>query len=136
MLLCALAGNFFLGPLPFSLPDAAFDGHDYAKTSHDLVLDQAVAMIPAGATVSVNNNVGAQLAARRVSYVFPYYATADWVVVDTRHPWFYDRENTRLHEQVLGRLVLDRSFRNVFAQDGVYVFERIAPAGATSTPPS
>jgi uncharacterized membrane protein len=136
VLLCALAGNFILGPLPFSLPYAAFDGHDYARTSHDLVLDRAVAMIPAGATVSVNNNVGAQLAARRVSYVFPYYATADWVVVDTRHPWFYDRENVRLHEQVLGRLVLDRSFRNVFAQDGVYVFERLVPAGSTLTPPS
>ncbi len=138
VLLCALAGNFFLGPLPFSLPGAAFDGHDYAKTSHDLVLDQAVALIPAEATVSVNNNVGAQLAARRVSYVFPYFAAADWVVVDTRHPWFYDRENRRLHEQALGRLVLDRSFQNVFAQDGVYVFKRVAPSsgGPSSTPPS
>ena len=32
---------------------------------------------PAGAVVSVNNNVGAQLAARRVVYVFPYFAKAD-----------------------------------------------------------
>ena len=72
-------------------------------------------MIPAGRRVSVNNNAGAQLAARRVSYVFPYFATADWVVVDTRHPFIYDKENTRLHQQVLGRLVLDRNFQNVFA---------------------
>ena len=26
VLLCALAGNYFLGPLPFSLPGAAYDG--------------------------------------------------------------------------------------------------------------
>jgi len=138
VLLCALAGNYFLGPLPFSLPGAALDGRDYAKTSHDVVLDRAVAMIPADAPVAVNNNVGAQLAARRVSYVFPYYADADWVIVDTRHPWFYDKEETALHEQALARLVLDRRFQNVFAQDGVYVFKRIAPepSGASATPPS
>jgi len=65
-----------------------------------------------------------------------YYAAADWVVVDTRHPWFYDREDRRLHEQVLGRLVLDRSFQSVFAQDGVFVFKRVAPSGSSSTPPS
>ena len=136
VLLCALAGNYFLGPLPFSLPGAAVDGHDYAKSSHDAVLDAAVALIPADATVSVNNNVGAQLAARPVSYVFPYYAAADWVIVDTRHPWFYDKEDRLLHEQALGRLVLDRDFQNVFAQDGVYVFRRIAPVPSAPTPPS
>ena len=134
VLLCALAGNYFLGPLPFSLPGAAVDGHDYAKSSHDAVLDEAVAMIPADVPVSVNNNVGAQLAARAVSYVFPYYATADWVIVDTRHPWFYDKEQTVLHEQALARLVLDRDFQNVFAQDGVYVFKRIAPGPGVTTP--
>ncbi len=46
VLLFALAGNYFLGPLPFSLPGAAYSGRDYAKTSHDAVLDEAVAMIP------------------------------------------------------------------------------------------
>jgi uncharacterized membrane protein len=129
VLAAALAGNYFLGPLPFSLPGAAYDGRDYARSSHDATLDEAVAMIPEGARVSVNNNAGAQLAARRISYVFPSYTGADWVLVDTRHPFFYDKEDTVQHQIALGKLVLDPSFQNVFAQDGVYVFKRVTPAG-------
>ena len=131
VLLCALAGNFVLGPLPFSLPGAAYDGADYAKTSHDVVLDEAVALIPEDARVSANNNVGAQLAARRVAYIFPYFAEADWVIVDQRHPFFYDKEDEKMHSLALGRLVLDPNFRSVFAKDGVLVFERIGAGGGS-----
>jgi len=129
VLLCALAGNYLLGPLPFSLPGAAYDGADYARTAHDAALDQAVALIPEDAVVSANNNVGAQLAARRVAYIFPYFAEADWVVVDTRHPFFYDKEDERMHSLALGRLVADPRFESVFARDGVYVFKRISAGG-------
>ena len=129
VLLCALAGNYFLGPLPFSLPGAAYEGADYARTSHDVALDEAVEMIPADAVVSANNNAGAQLAARRVAFIFPYFAKADWVVVDTRHPFFYDKEDERMHSLALGRLVTDPDFRSVFAKDGVYVFKRVGSGG-------
>jgi uncharacterized membrane protein len=122
---CALAGNYFLGPLPFSLPGAAYDGADYARTAHDVALDEAVAMIPDGVKVSANNNAGAQLAARRVAYIFPYYAGADWVIVDQRHPFFYDKEDETLHALALGRLVADPNFRSVYAKDGVLVFKRV-----------
>ena len=90
---------------PFSLPGAAYDGADYARTSHDVALDEAVALIPADARVSANNNVGAQLAARRVAYIFPYFAAADWVIVDQRHPFFYDKEDEKMHSLALGRLL-------------------------------
>jgi uncharacterized membrane protein len=132
VLLCALAGNFVLGPLPFSLPGAAYDGADYARTSHDVVLDEAIAMIPEDAKVSANNNAGAQLAARRVAYIFPYFAKADWVIVDQRHPFFYDREDDQMHSLALGRLVLDPNFRSVFAKDGVLVFERVGAGGGSA----
>jgi uncharacterized membrane protein len=141
VLLCALAGNYFLGPLPFSLPGAAYDGKDYAKTSHDVALDEAVAMIPSDAVVSANNNAGAQLAARRVAYIFPYFAKADWVIVDQKHPFFYDREDEKMHSLALGRLVLDTDFRSVYAKDGVYVFKRVdvgdgtQPSGAATSSP-
>ncbi len=138
VLLCALAGNYFLGPLPFSLPGAAYDGADYAKTSHDVALDEAVALIPQGAVISANNNVGAQLAARRVAYIFPYFATADWVVVDTQHPFFYDKENEQMHSLALGRLVTDPNFESVYAKDGVYVFKRVgdgADSGSAAETP-
>ena len=127
VLLAALAGNYFMGPLPFSLPGAAYDGKDYARTAHDAALDEAVNMIPDGAKVSVNNNAGAQLAARRVSFVFPYYAGADWVLVDEKHPFFYDKEDQQMHQLALGKLVLDNRFVSVYAKDGVYVFKRVAP---------
>jgi len=134
VLLCALAGNYFLGPLPFSLPGAAYDGADYARTPHDVALDEAVAMIPDGVRVSANNNAGAQLAARRVAYIFPYYAGADWVIVDQRHPFFYDKEDETLHSLALGRLVADPNFRSVFAKDGVLVFKRVVDGGGGATP--
>ena len=125
VLLAALAGNYFMGPLPFSLPGAAYDGKDYARTAHDVALDEAVRMIPAGAKVSANNNAGAQLAARRVAYVFPYFAGADWVLVDEKHPFFYDKEDEQMHQLALGKLVLDNRFVSVYAKDGVYVFKRV-----------
>jgi uncharacterized membrane protein len=134
VLLCALAGNYFLGPLPFSLPGAAYDGRDYARTSHDVALDEAVAMIPAEAKVSANNNAGAQLAARRVAYIFPYFADADWVIVDQKHPFFYDKEDERMHALALGRLVMDGDFQSVYAKDGVYVFKRIGAGGGAQAP--
>jgi uncharacterized membrane protein len=134
VLLCALAGNFLLGPLPFSLPGAAYDGRNYAKTSHDAALDEAVAMIPPDAKVSVNNNAGAQLASRRVAYIFPYFAGADWVLVDTEHPFIYDKEDETMHGLALGRLVLDPNFQSVYARDGGYVFKRIEGGTGGQTP--
>jgi uncharacterized membrane protein len=131
VLLAALAGNYFMGPLPFSLPGAAYDGKDYARTAHDVALDEAVRMIPAGAKVSANNNAGAQLAARRVAFVFPYFAGADWVLVDEKHPFFYDKEDEQMHQLALGKLVLDNRFVSVYAKDGVYVFKRVAPNPGT-----
>jgi uncharacterized membrane protein len=141
VLVAALAGNYFMGPLPFSLPGAAYDGKDYARTAHAAALDEAVRMIPAGAKVSANNNAGAQLAARRVAYVFPYFSGADWVLVDEKHPFFYDKEDQRMHQLALGRLVLDNRFVSVFAKDGVYVFKRVAsdpgvPQGGEASPTS
>ena len=127
VLLAALAGNYFMGPLPFSLPGAAYDGKDYARTAHAAALDEAVRMIPDDARVSANNNAGAQLAARRVAYVFPYFAAADWVLVDEKHPFFYDKEDEQMHQLALGKLVLDNRFVSVYAKDGVYVFKRVAP---------
>ena len=137
VLACALAGAYLLGPLPFSLPYAAYDGRDYSRSAHDAVLDEAAALVPEDAAVSVNNNVGAQLSARPVVYVFPYFGEAEYVIVDERHPFFYDREDERMHQLALGRLVLDQRFRSIYAKDGVYVFKRNDEGeSAPSTPPS
>ena len=125
VLLCALAGNYFLGPLPFSLPGAAYRGGHYARTAHSAALDEAVALIPDGARVSANNNAGAQLAARRIAYVFPFYTDADWVIVDQRRPFVFDKEDAAQHSRALGRLVMDPRFVSVYAKDGVLLFKRV-----------
>ncbi|HET6496955.1 MAG TPA: DUF2079 domain-containing protein [Thermoleophilia bacterium] len=122
----ALAGNYFLGPLPF--PGSTYGGY-YAQKAHSTALEEAVHLIPDDARVSVNNNAGAQLAARRVAYVFPYYEDAEWVLIDERHPFVYDRENAAVHAQALRSLMLDDRYHSVFSMDGVHVFKRTVPLG-------
>ena len=133
VLLAALAGNYLLGPLPFSLPGAHYSGKNFARSGHAKVLDEAVATIPDGAVVSVNNNVGSHLSARRVVFVFPEYEGAEYVIVDEKRPGFYDRINATLHQAVLGRLVLDQRYQSVYARDDVYVFKLVG-AGAGRRP--
>lgn len=90
------------------------------------MLNEAVALIPRDVPISVNNNVGAQLSDRRVSYVFPCIADAEWVIVDQCRPFVYDREHLTEHAAALAKLALDARFRIVFAKDGVVVFQRAA----------
>jgi uncharacterized membrane protein len=131
--LVALVGNYVLGPLPFSLPGAHYAGSSFARAGHAKVLDEAVATIPDGAVVSVNNNVGSHLSARREVYVFPEYAGAEYVIVDETRPGFYDRLNASMHEAVVGRLVLDQRYQSVYARDDVYVFKRVDAGAAPAT---
>jgi uncharacterized membrane protein len=129
--LCALVASFALGPIPYPLPGSTYTSHQYARTAHDDVLDEAVALIPPDVTVSLNNNVGAQLAARRVSFVFPTYEGAEWVLVDLPHPFVYDKEDCVRYAPALRALSRDDRYRLVFSKDGVQVYRRVA-----STPPS
>lgn len=131
VLLIALAASYVLGPLPFSLPGAYYNGKAYARSGHSEVLDMAVGMIPAGVPISVNNNVGSHLSARRVVYTFPDYEGADYVVVDQTRPSVYDRTDRVLYDQALGRLVLDPRYQSVFARDKVFVFKRLGVSGTS-----
>jgi uncharacterized membrane protein len=124
----AVVANYVGGPLPFSFPGARFSGADYRVSAHSKVLDEAVAMIPAGDGVVVcsANVAGAHLSARRVIYGFPYIDSADWVIVDQSWPFAFDKVDKVLHDQALGSLVLNQSFVSVYARDNVYVFKRVA----------
>ena len=135
----AVLANFLLGPLPFSLPGAHYSGRSYAVTGHAKVLDMALKMIPAGATVSTENDAGSHLSARRVVYTFPSINNAQWVIVDQKNPFVYDHRDEVGHSEALGALVLNQNYQSVFARDGVYVFKRVAgpastPAGKTVVP--
>ena len=142
VLSAAVLGNFVLGPLPFSLPGSHYSGKSYTVSGHAKVLDLALKMIPPNATVSTENDAGSRLSARRVVYTFPYIGNAQWVVVDQKNAYVYDRSDPVGHSQALGALVLNQNYQSVFARDGVYVFKRLggatpaAGAGAPSATPS
>jgi len=126
VLAASLAGNYFMGPLPFSLPGAKYGGKAYAANGHDTVLNQAIKLIPKDAVITVNNNVGSHLSARRRVYVFPYVGDARYVIVDEKRPFWYDQINEKLHKEALGRLVMDTTrFQIIFARDQVYVFKHL-----------
>ena len=76
--------------------------------------------------MSAENDAGSHLSARPVIYTFPLIDNAQWVVVDDKNPYVYDRADPVGHSQALGALVLNQTYRSVFARDGVYVFKRIA----------
>jgi uncharacterized membrane protein len=125
VLLVALAANYLMGPLPFSLPGAKYTGRGYRVPSHAKALSGAVDMIPRGVTVSAENDAGSQLSDRRVIFVFPYMDEAKYIVVDERKAFWFDKPNAALHSQALGQLVLNQAYQSVYALDGVYVFKRV-----------
>ena len=141
VLATAVVANFFLGPLPFSLPRAHYSGASYEVKGHAKVLDMALKLIPSAGnvTVSTENDAGSRLSARRVVYTFPTIKNAQWVVVDQTAPDVYDHVDTVGHSQALGALVLNQEYRSVYARDGVYVFKRVvgaAPAGKAAALPA
>jgi len=142
VLAASVAGNYFMGPLPFSLPGAEKSGKDYRVPAHARALNKGVAVIPGDPKVKVSagNIPGSHLSEREVIYVWPYVDAADWVIVDQTRPfWFGDEDKVR-HDQALGLLVMNTDYLNVFAEDGVFVFKRVSgtapPPGAPGASPS
>ena len=85
-----------MGPLPFSLPGAAYSGGAYRRQRRTRrCSNEAIAMIPEGDSVVVStaNNAGAVLSERRVVYSWPYIDDADWVIVDQTRPFVLDEED-------------------------------------------
>ena len=89
-------------------------------------LDDAVALVPAGAPVTVTNRVGAHLSARRTVHLFPARDEAEWAVLDTRDP-----SNTTASwigpvpfATQLARLERDPSWRLVFDREDVRVYRK------------
>ena len=131
VLLVALAGNYVLGPLPFSLPGAHYSGKSYARSGHAKVLDEAVATIPDDAVVvgEQQRRLAPLGAPRRLRLPGVRRAPSTSSSTSAR-PGFYDRINEQLHQAVLGRIVLDQRYQSVYARDDVYVFKLVDPRDA------
>jgi uncharacterized membrane protein len=95
-----------------------------------VALDDAVALVPASAPVTVTNRVGAHLSARHSVHLFPERGDAKWAVLDT-----WDPSNTAANwigptsfGELLGRLERDPGWRLVFEEEGVQVYRKTAAA--------
>ncbi len=94
-----------------------------ARTS---AMREAVQLVPADASVTTTNRLGAHLSARRLIFSFPERAEAEWVVLDLRDAWLvrgYRADEPRFREQV-GRLDRDARWQLVFERADIRVYRR------------
>jgi uncharacterized membrane protein len=115
----ALVATFTAGPLSGARP-----GWGLALTpSHRAVIAEALAKVPADATVSADNALGAQLSERERLATFPVIGGADYVVLDSQGRYGAWRG------RALKKLRADPNYKVVFEREGVLVFKRV---GATA----
>ena len=114
----ALLATFTVGPLSGARP-----GWGLALTpEHRAVIAEALAKVPADASVSADQALGAQLSARERITTFPLIGGADYVVLDSQGrygPW---------RARALKKLRANPDYELVFERDGVLVFKRVRGA--------
>jgi len=116
-----------VGPWPGALAGTP----DFYRTpTPPEVLERAIRLVPSTAPVSATNRAGSHLAARRYLYSAPVLGRAQWVVIDTSDNWRPEAWGGGVDQPAMKafRERLERSpgWRRVFAEDGVYVYERAA----------
>lgn len=109
---------YLYAPGPFA---RAFDPHQYAFDSHAAIGRELMASIPPQATVVAQNELVAQLSARRFIYDFPSFPEdlqIDYFIADKNRLWF------DLHKPNWDELLESGSFESVFQQDGFMIIRR------------
>jgi uncharacterized membrane protein len=99
-----------------------YGGTDQPSPARVSAIRRAIALIPAAVPVSASNEIGAHLSERRRIFRFPVYREADWVIIDSS-----DRSETATPLRLapgLSAMRRDRRWRQIFRQDGVYVFAK------------
>jgi len=127
-----LLGTLITGPVPIGTPfsratPSRIDQYQLMP-GHAQALADGAALIPGDAVVSVGNNAGGHLSARRRVLVFPVIRDAEWVMVDRTRPNMLDRLDLPGFRLALEDLQARRDFRLVYDRDGVMVFQRIGEA--------
>jgi uncharacterized membrane protein len=126
-LLAAIAGNYWLGPIPGwrRLPGGQqFQATAARVTDHDRVAARALELIPATAVVSATNTLGGHLSERRRVLSFPFLQDATWVAADETQPGYADRHAPVPTAVQLAALRRNPDWRLVFQEDGILVFRR------------
>ena len=134
----ALLANVHLGALPLwgGSPGGTGRPADLVSVStHDDAARRVLARVPAGATVSATNTLGAHLSDRRRILSFPKTDGADWVVVDRKRPTLLDRASPGpAGERAIAAVERDRRWQLMAAADGVELFVRARSPAARGTP--
>jgi uncharacterized membrane protein len=128
VVVAALAGNFWLGPIPGwrHVPGGAeFQATAARVTDHDRVAERALELIPDGAVVSATNTLGAHLSERRRFLSFPFREDATWIAADETQPGYADRHAPIPTAVELAGLRRSPDWRLVFEEDGILVFRRV-----------
>ena len=125
----AVAANVRLGALPLwgHLPGGSSRPSQLVSVSaHDDATRRVLARVPAEATVSATNTLGAHLSARRRLFSFPRTRGADWVAIDETRLSVLDRASAP-HDgrRALAALRASERWQLVAAEDGVLLFRRV-----------
>jgi uncharacterized membrane protein len=86
----------------------------------------ALDLIPAGASVSASNQLGAYLSARRLISVFPYGRRGSWMIVDLADPSY----PTPAYRHAAAAIASDPDWMLVYSSHGIEVLRRMQSAGA------
>jgi uncharacterized membrane protein len=105
-------------------------GRPSLAAAHVEALQDALALVPQDARLTVSNRVGAHVSDRRTLYVVPIVRDAEWAVLDLDDPWATQPDSPLLHKRpgvvhsLARRLDRDGSWVRVFQRDRVVVFRR------------
>lgn len=127
VLLSALLSNVFFSPSPLSLLDpmpiaSTFNPEKYTITKHHRLIDEAVAMVPANASVSADAMLLSHLSGRAVLDRFPKIDRAEYVLVDRSNPL-----NSSGNEDIgtLAQMLTDIYYSQLVNEDGVILFRKM-----------
>jgi uncharacterized membrane protein len=82
---------------------------------------RAVNLIPADASVSASNHLGAYVSERRYIYEFPYVRRARWMIVDLNDQTYV---RVKAYRRVVQGYEADKAWHLVFSSHGVLVLRR------------
>lgn len=130
VVVAALVGGFLLGPLPvwrFVPFGSDLAAREHVVGAHAAAAERVLRAIPADASVSATNTLGAHLSERRRVLSFPVLAGAEWVAVDRRRPSFRDEADApEKFRTALAQLRASGRFEVVAEEDGILVLRRMS----------
>jgi hypothetical protein len=101
--------------------------HQFRVSAHDRIADRIMKMVPAQASLSVSNHLGAHLSNREVIYQFPHpqdLNQVDFIAVDileyTPLIWLPRQQELK----ALNRVFKEGNFVLSFSEDGILLFAR------------